>query len=201
MNLDIAKKLAQRYLASTVVVILFFAGAMGYIWSEYKDLLRQKDQFSAEKKKFSDEKVLSERTRAEAAIALIERKADLDKREFVLAKLENDNNIKLNDLKQQVAKYNDSFKKLQNEQLNLSRDQIIKENEDKIKKLMSEFTALGVNLNTALRCDDKDGLTKFNQAKSKYYEIYTLAEAYGLQEKFSTFLFKNSQMSIWACRK
>lgn len=201
MNFETAKILSQRYLAPTVVVILVFAGAMSFVWSEYKEVIKEKDQLAAEKKKFYDDKMLSERHLSEAAIALVERKAELDKQEFVLRKLEEENKIRTNSLKQETAKYNDSFDKLHKAQLNVSREQTIKENEDKIKKLMSEFTALGVDLNTALRCDDTEGLAKYNQAKSKYYEIYTLAEAYGLKEKFGSFLFHNGQMSFWACRK
>jgi hypothetical protein len=58
---------------------------------------------------------------------------------------------------------------------------------------MSQFSAMGANLNDILRCGDTDGQARYNAAKAKYSEIYTLAEANGMKEKYKSFFFHNGQ--------
>jgi hypothetical protein len=56
--------------------------------------------------------------------------------------------------------------------------------------LISEFTGFGINLNEDnVKCSGPEGLRKYNVAKAKYNEIFTLAEAYRLTKKFDTFFF------------
>jgi hypothetical protein len=52
MNFKTALALTKRYLASTVFVILVLAGGMVYVWGEYKEVVKQKDQLAAERKAF-----------------------------------------------------------------------------------------------------------------------------------------------------
>jgi DNA repair exonuclease SbcCD ATPase subunit len=184
----------RRYLAPTVIVLLLLASGMSHVWGEYKDLLR-------ERKSLNDEIVHSERNRADASIALIAQKAELDKREFVLLQLEGQNKEKLSSLQQRASEYEAAFGKLQQAQSSVSQAQRQKEVEDKLQALMSEFSAMGVNLSDSLRCGDVDGQTRYNAAKAKYSEIYTLAEANGMKKRFSNFLFHNGHFIEPSCQK
>lgn len=185
---------SRRYLGPTVTVALLLVGGMTYVWSEYKEL-------NKERKSFTDEIILSEKARAAAAIALVEKKADLEKREFILQQVEAQNNDQLAALKQRAVQYEAAFVQLQQSKSSTDMGQRQKEAEEKIQRLMSEFTALGVNLNDQVRCDDTAGVTRFNVAKAKYTEAYTLAEANGLTKKYGHFFFQNGQQIYSACQK
>lgn len=172
IDLKTAKVLAHRFLTHTVVVMLVFAGGIAYAWSEYKELVHQKDQLAAERKSFYEEQVLSERNRADVAIALIERKAEID-----------------------------AIGKIQKAQSSVSHEQRVKDAEEKIQMGMSEFSKMGVNLNASLPCNNTEATMKYNIAKAKYTEIYTLAEAYGLTKRFGMFFFHSGQSMYSACTK
>lgn len=184
----------RRYLAPTVIVVLVLASGMAYVWGEYKDLLK-------ERKSLNDEIVRSEKNRADASIELIAQKADLDKREFVLQQLESQNKEKLTSLQQRASEYEAAFGKLQQTQSSVSQAQRQKEVEDKLQALMSQFSEMGVNLNDPLRCADADGQARYNAAKAKYTEIYTLAEANGMTKRFNSFFFHNVQNVHSVCQK
>lgn len=201
MDLKIVIALARRYLASTVIVLLMLAGGMVFVWGEYKELSKQKDQLATERKALYEERALSEKNRADTAIALMERKVEIDKREFALEQLEAQNKERLTILQQKTAENDVALEKVKQGQSVLSQAQRQKEAEEKIQTLMSEFSAMGVNLNDPLRCEDSEALTKHNAAKSKYTEIYTLAEANRLTQRFRNFLFHNGQMLHSACTK
>ncbi|MBY0579865.1 MAG: hypothetical protein K2P57_12585 [Burkholderiales bacterium] len=148
-----------------------------------------------------EEIVRSEKNRADASIALIAQKAELEKREFVLQQLEGQNKEKLAALQQRASEYEAAFGKLQQAQSSVSQAQRQKEIEDKIQTLMSQFSAMGVNLNDPVRCGDADGQSRFNAAKAKYTEIYTLAEANGMTKRFNNFFFHNGQNMYSGCQK
>jgi uncharacterized protein YigA (DUF484 family) len=143
-----------------------------------------------------DEIVRSEKNRADASIALIAQKAELEKREFVLQQLESQNKEKLAAFQQRANEYDVAFGKLQQAQSTVSKAQRQKEVEYKIQTLMSECSAMGVNLNDPVHCGDTDGQARFNAAKAKYTEISTLAEAHHMTGRFNKFLFHNSGTRI-----
>lgn len=183
----------RRYIAPTVVVLLVLASGMGYVWSQYKELIKEKEQLAVERKSFYNDRVLSERNRADVATTLLAQKYEIEKREFVLQQLEGQNKERLTALHQRAAEYDAAFGKLQQAQTTVSQTQRLKEAEEKIQKLMSEFSAIGVDLDDTLRCGDSDARAKHNAAKVKYTEIYTLAEANGLTKRFNNFFFHNGQ--------
>lgn len=196
MPLDLKTAIAlgtRRYLAPTVAVILILASGMVYVFTEYKALAKEKDQLAADRKALYDERVLSERTRADASVALIAQKAEIEKREFILQQLEDQNKERLAALHKRAIENEDTSRKLQQAQSTISQAQRLKEIEEKLQKLMAEFSAMGIDLNAPLRCGDSEGLTRFNAAKAKFTEIYTLAEANGLVKRFNYFFFKNNQ--------
>src|SRR5690606_7698499 len=174
----------RRYIAPTVVVLLLLASGMAYVWSQYQQLLEEKEQLAEERKSLYQEALLAEKNRVNSEIELVNKKAELERREFLLHQLEAQNKERLVALQQRANEYESAFGKLQEAQSDVSQAQQVKSAEEKIHRLMSDFSAMGVNLNTALRCDDNDSQQKFNTAKAKFMEAYALAEAYGLKERY-----------------
>ncbi len=191
----------RRYIAPTIVVILVFASCMGYVWSEYKQLQKEKDLLASERKSFYEDRILSERNRIDVATVLLTKQSELDKREFTLQQLEGKNKERLATLQQRAAEYNSAASKLQITATAISQGQQLKEVEEKLQRLMSEFSAMGVDLNDGLRCGDSEALNKYNSAKAKYSEAITLAEAWGLYKRYKHFFFKNGQMGYSECTK
>ena len=201
MDIKTATELIRKHLASTILVVLVLCGGIAYIWGEYKDLLKQKDILSQEMKNFNSEKSAFEKYQLTVTAATQERKLELDKREFILNQLEDENKTEVSALQQRAAEYSAAFAKLQDAERNVSAEQRIKNAEYKIQKLMSEFSSMGVNLNAALKCGDSEAESRFNAAKSKYYEILAVSESYGLYENYKQFFFHNSPSTWSACTK
>jgi hypothetical protein len=194
LNLKTARALVRRYLASTVVAILVLGGAIVPIWGGYQSLAKDKDQLSSDRRELLEERLQSERMRSEAAIAWITQKAELDKREFMLKQLDDKSKEQLASIQKQMADNDASARAIQTTQTALSKNQRLKEIESQLQTLMSQFSAMGVDLNDDnVRCSGPEGLAVFNTAKSKYVEIYTLAEAHGLTKRYQHFFFKNGQ--------
>lgn len=201
MDYKTARTLAKRFLVPTIIVLLMLASGFGYVWSEYKEVLKEKDKIAAERKLFDEEKASFEKNRMDMSISFSERKTELEKREFILQQLEKENHVKLSMLQQRSNEYDTAFKKMDQAQAEISAAQNVKTASEKIERLMSEFSAMGVNLNDPLKCNDADSLKKHNATKAKYSEIYTLAEAYGLKEKYNHFFFRNSQSMYSICNQ
>ena len=199
MNLETIKTLVRECLGSTIVVLLVLGGGGTYVWQEYKELLKGKEDLATARQSFFEERIVSEKNRADMAIDLVARKTELDKREFVLQQLEGQNKEGLAALQQRDAEYQVAFDKLQLAQSSVSQAQRTKDAEEKIQKLMSEFSAMGVNLNDVLPCEDADARKRFNTAKTKYNEIYTLAEAFNLTHRFNNFFSANRQSTYGTC--
>lgn len=169
------------------------------MWQGYKDLSKGKEDLAAARQSFSEERIALERSRADMAIDLIKRKTELDNREFVLQQLEGKNKEGLAALQERAADYQVAFDKLQLAQSSVSQAQKTKDAEEKIQKMMSEFSEMGVNLNDALPCEDADALKRFNKAKTKYDEIQTLAEASRLSSRYSNFFLSNGRRMYQGC--
>ncbi len=194
LDLKTAHALAKRYLASTVVAILVLGGAIVPIWAGYQSLAKDRDQLASDRKALLEERLQSEKMRSEAAIALVTQKAELDKREFMVKQLDDQGKQQLVSVQKQTAENEVATRALQRTQVSLNQSQRLKEVEQQLQALMSQFSAMGVDLNEdKVRCSGPDGAAKFNIAKAKYVEIYTLAEANGLKKRFEHFFFENGQ--------
>lgn len=189
----------RRYIAPTVVVVLLLATFSGYIWSEYRALLKEKDVLAENRKAFNDERLLFEKYRADTAIEFNSKKSELERREFATQQLELINKERLASLKETAGEYKLALEGLRQKQVSVSESQRMREAEREISKLMSEFSAMGINLNESLKCGDYEFRAKFNAAKAKYTEIYSLAQAYGLTERYQSFFFHNGQHVYSAC--
>ena len=171
MNLKTALVLAKRFLTSTIVVILMLGTAMAWVWDKYEKTIEERKQLAVKE------------------IALSERKAELEKREFIVQQREKDYEERLSSLQKRVTEYDTTAAKLKQEQAEVSEAQRIKDAQGKIERLMSEFSALGVNLSRPA-CNE-EARVRYNVAQAKYSEIYTLSNTYGLKGRYDHFLKSN----------
>lgn len=66
--------------------------------------------------------------------------------------------------------------------------------ESQIKRLMDEFSSLGVNLQARTPCDNAEALSKFNRALAIMSQISNLSKSAGVYEKYKGFIWSNSRM-------
>ena len=184
--------LVKRFLGATLVVLLMLGGSMTWVWGEYKELMKQEKQLKAEQKAFNDERLASE-------IALSKRETEVEKREFFVQQREKDYQEQLANLQKREAEYSAASAKLKQEQAAVSKDQSDKSARADIERRMSEFSAYGVNLRHRPPCDNAEGQARYNAAKAKYWEIATLVDAYGLKDRYKTFLNSNATMTVYFC--
>ena len=196
IQLETAKTLAQRYLGPTVVVLLVLlgsvAGGTAWVWNQNEKVIERGKQLAVEQQAFNKEKLASE-------IALSERKAELDKREFIVQQREKDYQEQLANLQKREAEHSEASAKLKQEQAAVSKAQIDKAARVDIERRMTEFSAYGVNLRHRPPCDNGDAQARYNAAEAKYWEIATLANAYGLKDPYKTFLNSNATMVVNLC--
>ena len=180
MVLKTALVLAKRFLTSTVVVILMLGLAMAWVWNQYEKTVEQRIQ------------------NATAEIALSKRETELAKREFLVQQREKDHQEQLANLQKRDAEYSVVSARLKQEQAAVSEAQNIKAARKDIERLMSEFSAYGVDLSRP-PCNDAEAKARYNAAQAKYAEIYTLADAYKLKDLYKTFLNSNARRVIKHC--
>jgi hypothetical protein len=164
---------------------------MAWVWGKYEKLVEQRNQLAVERQAFNNERLVAE-------IALSERKAELDKREFIVQQREKDYQEQLANLQKRVAEHSVASARLKQEQTEVSKAQRDKEAREKIEQRISEFSALGVDLNRQA-CDDVAVQTKYNAAKAKFSEIRTLIEAHGLKGRYDAFLNDNRRWLFQPC--
>ena len=193
LDINTAIMLARRYLAPTVVVILVFGGGLIFLLGEYRDIAK-------ERKALFEERLQAEKMRSEAAIALVTQKAELDKRELMLKQLADQNNAELKSAQKQADENVVAASIIQKTQITLNQNQRLREIEEQLQAQMSQFSALGVDLDDdKVRCSGPEGLAKYNTAKAKFKEIYTLAEAHGLTKRYKSFFFRSGFISGFGC--
>ncbi|WP_325918095.1 hypothetical protein [Pseudomonas frederiksbergensis] len=171
--------IVKQHFVVVIVLLMMYAGGLGFLWNGYEDL-------NAKKIKFLEEK-------ASSLEAQSKREMDLQKREYNVQKAEDEIAKTVSEVKSEKSANAKSLALLQIQQGALSEAQTRKDAETKLQLLMSEFSALGVNLNSNPHCGTAEDLKRYNTARSKYYEIYSLAKTYSLDKKYSDFLFHNAQ--------
>lgn len=188
MDLKDIYGMARRYSAAVLCMATLFSGGALFLWNGYKDLDAQRLAF--------------EREKSAVAETQFKRELELQKRELLVANAESMNVEKAALYEAKKLEQDQISAQLAIEQQAVSKAQLAKAAEEKMLALMSEFSTLGVDLNSNPFCGDKADLVRYNTAKSKYDEIYSLAEAYSLDEKYSNFLFHNQQsVQSFGCAK
>lgn len=200
LDLKTIYQLVRRHLASTVVVILFFAGAAGVLMAQYKALFDEKEKFSLTVKAFGDERLQFERRKLDEERVLLARKADLDTREFIQKQYDSQYNERLAALKQRASEYESAENHLRQTAESVSHAQRLKNAEDRLQKAISEFSAYGVDISRSPPCD-ADQRVRYEAAKSKYREARALADASGLTTQYQGFFTDQTSWVTSTCVK
>lgn len=198
MNLKNIYLASKRHFAVLLFLVMSYAGAVAYLWDQYGGIQKQLAETNQAQQRLSEDKIQFEKHKSEELEARFNREAALQKRELIADQLAEKNSAVEADLKRREAKYLELVGRLSSEQQKLGESAERQAAEIKLQSLMSEFAALGVNLN-AKPCGDTEALKKYNMAKAKYDEIYSWAEAHSLDEKYRNFLFHNQQSVIRFC--
>jgi hypothetical protein len=191
MDLKPILTFAKRNTASLLAAMVLLSSGFMFLWNEYKDLSKQKDQLVDDRKVFNDERAAFEKDRTAQTIATLERKAELDKRELSLLGREKESQAALSIVQQRTAENNVALKNLKRAESVVSAAQRTKLAEEKIEHLMSEFSALGVNLNALPKCGDEEA--RYKAAQAKYSEILAVSKAYRLESSYKAFLLLNAE--------
>jgi len=192
----ILKILRGRFLVPTLTVLILLSAGMAFVWGEYKEVLKQKDSMAADRKVLYEDRVAFEKERASAAASMAVSQAELEKREYLVKQAQGQLAEKLSDLRQRADQYGSAEARLKIAAQSVSAAQLGRDAEERLLRLMSEFSALGVSLNSA-PCGDAAALQKYNVARAKYSEAHAVAEANGLTKKYKAFFATNEQL-VWS---
>ena len=192
MSLSNTLGFIKHNLAVFIIVAGMFAGATGavgaWLWSEYRDLQQQRVEF--------------EQHKSEVGEAESDRKQKLVEREYAVTQAEAKNAEREGVLKTREQEYQRSSEQLKRDQQVFIEEYGVKAAERQLQSLMSEFSALGVDLNANPYCGSQANINKFNSAVAKYSEIAALAQAHSLEKKYRRFLTSNEQHSFsFGCYK
>jgi DNA repair exonuclease SbcCD ATPase subunit len=188
MSFSSAINAIKDNLAIAVFGLVTYAGAGVWLWNEFRDLQQQTVQL--------------EQRKSEVAEAQNKRELELKSREYIAGQVEAKNAEREGALKTREQEYQRSSEQLKRDQQALIEEYGVKAAERQLQNLMSEFSALGVDLNANPYCGSQADLNKFNSAVAKYSEIAALAQAHSLEKKYRRFLTSNEQHSFsFGCYK
>ncbi|CAI8723858.1 hypothetical protein [Pseudomonas chlororaphis] len=199
IDLDLKKLTAylRRNLVGILVVYTLYAGIGLKLWDVHKDQEAEKKSLSQERIVINDLKVAFEKEKASLTVDQATRDLELQKREFLVGRAEGD----LAKQKLEVANREqlllDSTQQLKNGQQLLSKEQQVADAEEKIQRMMSEFSELGVNLSDNHHCLSGEPLKRFYSARAKFSQIYTLIKANLLFQKYGDFIEQNKPQGSW----
>jgi predicted nuclease with TOPRIM domain len=170
------------------IVLIIAAPFAYYMVVEYKDINEKKLLLRDEINKF--EKYKSDQIQ------------ELNDKIVLLSSIDNELNhaktlpiqekVKITELTNKYIQCKNDFDKYKKQIIPLELEVA---NEEKITKLMHEFSSLGVNLSHIDWCD-KEYSKRYNQAKSILSEIKTLSSKYEFDNAYLSFFYNNSSNKI-----
>lgn len=181
MDIKVVGRLVRENFAIVLFLVLSYSGALVFLWGQFQDLDARKIQFLEEK--------------GEAAAAQNKRELELQQREYLLHKKEEENINVANELKANADKQNKLLIQLRSDQFAVGEAHVRKLAEVKLQSMMDEFSELGVNLNSNPYCGSSKEVESYNSAKIKFDALYSFAKANFLYEKYKSFFFITSDMS------
>lgn len=202
LDMDIKKLTAylKRNVVGIIVVYTLYAGVGVTLWDVHKGQEAEAKRLAQERIVINDLKVVFETEKAAASIEQGKRDLELQKREFLVSRAESDLTKQQLDVASREKAVFESTQQLRAGQQLLSKEQQTAAVEDKIEKVISEFTELGVNLNDNYYCMSGETLRRFYSAKAKFSQIYTLVYANSLAAKYGDFIKQTMPMQQWfAC--
>ena len=189
---DLVELLAKNLIALVVVVIAFASGVY-YLVDGFRDLAekrqalsQQVQAFEAEKSEFKVQQIKAEYDLKERIAVVARREQEVDKRNALLESKERALAIAVDGLQQQTVM--------------LSKEQRAKDAEDKIERLIAQFTDLGVNLYDNPMCSNTEAVRKYNTAKAVFSMINPLARQNFMTGRYSDFINKHRGRDFIDCR-
>jgi hypothetical protein len=117
----------------------------------------------------------------------------LEKKEFLVEQAERNIASSTADLTRREQVLAESYAKLVAERATLESERAVASEDARIQMLISEFSALGVNLNDNHHCLSGDALIRYNAAFSKFSAITALVRASSLANKYAVFISQNQR--------
>lgn len=189
---DLVELLAKNLIALVVVVIAFASGVY-YLVDGFRDLAekrqalsQQVQAFEAEKSEFKVQQIKAEYDLKERIAVVARREQEVYKRNALLESKERALAIAVDGLQQQTVM--------------LSKEQRAKDAEDKIERLIAQFTDLGVNLYDNPMCSKTEAVRKYNTAKAVFSMINSLARQNFMTGRYSDFINKHRGRDFIDCR-
>lgn len=193
LNFEEIVQFVKEHLLSLMIVLLVMGSIIGGL--SYK-LIEEYKELNGAKEKFNQE--------------MLTKSAELDQKELNILKREQELGIKeknFNQQRQEIEKKLNSYKtetdsKVQDYQLDLAQLKIqekalseevtLRQREQQIENLISQFTSLGVDRSINPNCLSLEEKKAYNQANNLYNEILTIANKNNMKDKYSDFFIKNS---------
>lgn len=199
LDMDIKKLTAylKRNVVGIIVVFTLYAGVGVALWDVHKDQDAEAKRLTQERIVINDLKVGFETEKAAASIEQAKRDLELQKREFLVSRAESDLTKLQLDIATREKSVLESTQQLRTSQQLLSKEQQMAAVETKIQQVISEFTELGVNLNDNYYCLSGENLRRYNSAKAKFSQIYSLVNANYLAAKYGDFIRQNMSVRNW----
>jgi hypothetical protein len=189
----IEKILSSKLTRAVLLVLLVTGGSVFFqLFSEYRQNTIQQNILSEDRLEFEKEKSKTEQKIQTKKYHLQRLEDSLKFREKLLTAKENDVKNNKVTVKNALGSYQRSISQH-------NRD-TLQEKETILLKAIDEFVALGVDLNRDFKCNQSNEKKMlFNKALAKYNQIYAIAEANNLKEKYKHFFFHHQQNMVNIC--
>ncbi|WP_152980189.1 hypothetical protein [Pseudomonas mediterranea] len=189
----------RRNVVGILVVFTLYAGVAVALWGVHKDQEAESKRLAQERVVINDLKVAFETEKAASSLELGKRDLELQKREFQLGRAEADLTKQQLDIAMREKSLFESAQQLKTTQQTLSKEQQIADTKERIQKNISEFAELGVDLRSNYHCLDGDPLRRYNSARAKFMQIYSLVRANSLEAEYLDFLKQNMPKAWYGC--
>lgn len=182
---------------SLLIVSIGFAGFGYKLWEVHQAQEEEAKVLAKKLVAINDLMVAFEKDKASAAVEQAKRDLELQKREFLVGRAESEVAKQQLDIASREKTIIESTQQLKTVQQLLSKEQQVANAEERIQKVIFEFSELGVNLNVNYRCLDGEPLRRYNSAKAKFLQIYSLVKANSLDAKYIDFIRQNIPQQTW----
>ncbi|OSQ30142.1 hypothetical protein [Thalassospira sp. MCCC 1A03138] len=189
----------KQFIVVLVVVIFSGGGAISFLRSEYMQIDQIKSELNKKELALQNEKIAFLNMNN-----LRDREYDKKVNELHLRELRIEDSEKIilsktQELDSKISEYKSAYTEVIKAQEAWGVEARIAQAEEKLLKLMSEFTDLGVNISNSPPCGDEKMKTLWGKANSKFNQIRALAEANGLYQRYRAFFSQYSMRTITVC--
>lgn len=193
LNFEEIVRFVKEHLLSLMIVLLVmgsFIGGLSYkLIEEYKEL-------NGAKEKFNQEMLTKNAELDQKELNILKREQELGIKEKNFSQQRQDIENKLNSYKTEIdlksQYYQLDLAQLKIQENALSEEVTLRQREQQIENLISQFTRLGVDRSINPNCLSPEEKKAYNQANNLYNEILTIANKNNMKDKYSDFFIKNS---------